>query len=131
MIFDHVQKIRYGRKRMRIYDFGWISAPKGWSESVMRLQMHATDPDLLEPRLGSVQSKGCIRIPATLNSLIDHYGILDGAYEREIANGKDFWVLPQDRAPTPWSGRYLVVVDTGRNERQSWSPSPIPLPNSK
>jgi len=41
---------------------------KGWGlggESRMRLQMHATDPDLPEQRLGTAQSKGCIRIPAT------------------------------------------------------------------
>lgn len=48
----------------------------------MRLQMHATDPDLLERRLGSAQSKGCIRIPASLNRLIDCYGVLDAEYKR-------------------------------------------------
>ena len=118
----------YGRKGMRVYDFGWISAPKGWGdgdESTMRLQMHATDPDLLEPRLGSIQSKGCIRIPATLNTFIDHYGILDREYERAIETGNTFWVLRPDREPTAWSGQYVVVVDSERAERQSWSPSPF------
>lgn len=119
----------YGLKGMRVYDFGWINAPRGWGdghESVMRLQLHSTDPDILEPRLGSIQSKGCIRIPATLNTFIDHYGILDKEYEREMANGRTFWVLSPDREPTPWSGRYLVVVDSMRQERPSWSPSPLP-----
>jgi hypothetical protein len=119
----------YGRKGMRIYDFGWLNAPKGWgdgAQSVMRLQMHATDPDLLERRLGSAQSKGCIRVPATFNTFIDHYGILDAEYERAIAAGKKFFVLTSTREPTPWSGQYLVVVDSTRQNRPSWSPSPLP-----
>jgi hypothetical protein len=104
-------------------------ASKGWgngNESIMRLQLHTADPDLLEPRLGSVQSRGCIRVPATLNTFIDHYGILDGEYERAIATGKTFWVLPPEREPTLWSGQYLVIVDSGRHERPPWSPSPLP-----
>jgi hypothetical protein len=117
----------YGTKGMRIYDFGWLKAPKGWGdrhESIMRLQLHATDPNFLEPRLGSAQSKGCIRIPATLNTFIDHYGILDADYDRAIAEGRTLWVLESSREPTPWSGRYLVVVDTKRDQRPSWSPLP-------
>jgi hypothetical protein len=37
----------YGARGMRIFDFGWIRAERGWGdggESPMRLQMHATDP---------------------------------------------------------------------------------------
>jgi hypothetical protein len=70
----------YGEKGMRVFDFGWQLADRAWDDhpaSAMRLQMHATDPVYLEPRLGTVQSKGCIRIPATLNAFIDHYGLLD------------------------------------------------------
>lgn len=117
----------YGRKGMRVYDFGWVKAPKGWGDgrqSVMRLQLHSTDPELLESRLGSIQSKGCIRIPASLNSLIDRYGILDAAYERAMEAGQSFWVLPPDREATPWSGEFLVVVDTERDKRPAWSPAP-------
>jgi hypothetical protein len=117
----------YGRKGMRVYDFGWVTAPRGWGDghqSVMRLQMHSTDPELLEPRLGSIQSKGCIRISASLNRFIDHFGILDAEYERAIAAGETFWVLPADREATPWSGKFLVVVDTQRERRPTWSPKP-------
>lgn len=117
----------YGRKGMRIYDFGWVNTPKGWGdrrESVMRLQLHSTDPDLLEPRLGSAQSKGCIRIPTSLNLFIDRYGILDAQYERAMAEGRSFWVLSPQREPTPWPGEYLVVVDTARQKRPAWSPAP-------
>lgn len=87
----------------------------------MRLQMHATDARFLEPRLGTRQSKGCIRIPATLNRFIDHYGILDADYEAALAAGHHFWVLPADREPTPWSGRYLVVTETPRATRPDWA----------
>jgi hypothetical protein len=106
----------YGARGMRVYDFGWVTARRGWApgEQEMRLQMHATDPDRLEPRLGHRDSKGCIRIPATLNTLIDRYGVLDAAYEEAMAAGREFWVLRPDRRPTPWSGRYLVIVDTSR-----------------
>ncbi|HTO44000.1 MAG TPA: L,D-transpeptidase [Burkholderiales bacterium] len=105
----------YGVKGMRVYDFGWQRAPRGWGghgESMMRLQMHATDPDMLESRLGTRQSKGCIRIPATLDVFIDRYGLLDADYEQAAAQGKHLWVLRPDRQPTPWSGRYLVIVDS-------------------
>jgi hypothetical protein len=114
----------YGRKGMRVYDFGWQTAQKGWDgggESELRLQMHATDPDLLEQKLGTPQSKGCIRIPATMNAFIDHYGILDGDYEKAVAEGMTFWVFSKTREATPWSGRFLVVVDTGRTKRPAWS----------
>ena len=117
----------YGRKGARVYDFGWVPAAKGWGDHAviaMRLQMHATDPDRLEQRLGSAQSKGCIRIPASLNAFIDHFGVLDQDYDRAIEEGRRFWVLRDDRAPTPWSGRILVVVDSEWERRPDWSPAP-------
>jgi len=115
----------YGVKGMRVYDFGWQKALRGWGgdgESPMRLQMHATDPDMLEPRVGTPQSKGCIRIPAALNAFIDRYGLLDADYERAAAQGKHLWVLRPDRQPTPWSGRYLVIVDSARSGHPAWAP---------
>ena len=115
----------YGEKGMRIYDFGWQQVPRGWGDgavSEMRLQMHATDPDLLEPRLGSTQSKGCIRIPASLNRLIDHYGVLDADYERAQREGSKLWVFDSQPNPVPFPGRYLVVIDTERADRPQWSP---------
>jgi hypothetical protein len=109
----------YGRKGTRVYDFGWVTASKGWGDRrpmAMRLQMHATDPDRLEQRLGTAQSKGCIRIPASLNSFIDRFAVLDEDYEAKMAEGRHFWVLRGDRSPTPWSGRYVVVVDSRQAE---------------
>jgi hypothetical protein len=118
----------YGLKGMRVYDFGWQRAPKGWGDGAvmeMRLQMHATDPDALEPRLGSAQSKGCVRIPGSLNRLLDHFGVLDAEYERAAREGHPQWVLDPARDPGVDSGRYLVVVDSAREERPPWSPAPV------
>lgn len=117
----------YGAKGMRVFDFGWQRVPKGWGDQAvidMRLQMHATDADLLEPRLGTAQSKGCVRIPATLNRLLDLHGVLDAAYEEVAALGRDLWVLEALRQPVPDAGRYLVIVDSGRTKRPAWSPLP-------
>ena len=119
----------YGAKGMRVYDFGWQQATRGWGkggESPMRLQMHSTDPDLLERQIGKPQSKGCIRIPGTLNVFIDKYGVLDADYEWAMLEGKSIWVLLPAREPTPWSGRYLVIVDSQRDRRPDWARSPVP-----
>lgn len=116
-----------GRKGMRVYDFGWEQGKRGWGrggQSQMRLMVHTTDPDYLEPYLGTIMSKGCIRIPATLNIFIDRYGLLDADYEQALAEGKKLWMIRKDRTPTPWSGRFLVIIDSGSMERPAWSPEP-------
>jgi len=120
----------YGRRGMRVFDFGWAQGERGWGSgglSQLRLQMHTTDPDYLEQHLGSAMSKGCIRIPETLITFIDRYGLLDTYYERALANGKKLWMIHPDRTPTPWSGRYLVIVDSGSTERPAWSPEPATI----
>jgi hypothetical protein len=117
----------YGIKGMRVFDLGWQNVPKGWGDGhviQMRLQVHATDPDALERRLGSAQSKGCVRIPASLNRLLDDYGVLDAEYERQVAAGEKLWVLKDDREPAADAGSYVVVVDSQRDARPQWSPTP-------
>jgi len=107
----------YGVRGMRVYDFGWVDAERGWGkggESEMRLQMHATDPARLESRLGRPASKGCVRIPAGLNRLIDRFGLLDADYLAAAGQGDVPWVLRPDRSPVASPGRYLVVVDSAR-----------------
>ena len=119
----------YGRQGMRVFDFGWVAAPKGWGDhgmSVMRLQVHATDPDVLEPQLGRPRSKGCVRIPASLDAFLDRYGMLDADYEQAIAAGQEFWQLPRAREITRWPGRYLVVIDSGRTRRPTWAARVLP-----
>lgn len=117
----------YGLRGMRVFDFGWVKAERGWGpggQSAMRLQMHATDPVTLEPRLGRAESKGCIRIPASLNAFVDRHGLLDLDYEAAQAAGRPQWILRPDRTPIPWPGRLLVVIDSQRTERPGWSPAP-------
>jgi hypothetical protein len=117
-----------GERGMRVFDFGWQQARRGWGDggmSPMRLVLHATDPEFLESRLGSVQSKGCIRVPATLNLLLDHYGLLDADYAKALAEGKSFWALPSEHITISGAGRYLIVVDSARSERPDWSPAPF------
>jgi hypothetical protein len=117
----------YGARGMRVFDFGWALAERGWGaggQSAMRLQMHATDPNALEPRLGRAESKGCIRIPATLNVFIDRHGLLDADYEQVLAKGESLWVVRTDRVPVPWPGRYLVIVDSRTTDRPQWAPLP-------
>jgi hypothetical protein len=115
----------YGAKGLRVFDLGWQEATRLWGAGgtgTMRLQMHATDPDRLEQRLGTVQSKGCIRIPASLNRLLDHYGVLDEDYLAAAADGKPNWVLPAHQAPVRDAGRYLIVVDSEAGARPAWAP---------
>lgn len=113
----------YGTKGMRVYDFGWASSERGWGkggQSIMRLQMHATDPGALEARLGQPGSKGCVRIPALLNQLIDHYGLIDADYEEDARRGTHLWLLRPDREPVPTPGRYMVVIDSGGKLKPAW-----------
>lgn len=109
----------YGVTGMRVYDFGWQLAPRGWGKggiSPMRLAMHATDPQRLEARLGHAASEGCIRIPNSLNHFLDHYGVIDGAYEEMHAEGKNQRVLLVDRDPLQWAGQYVLVIDSQDKE---------------
>jgi hypothetical protein len=113
-----------GEAGMRVFDFGWQRVPKSWGDHAviqMRLQMHATDPDLLEPRLGTIQSEGCVRIPSSLNRFLDHYGLLDAEYDELAEGGRRFKVLRPDREPVGDAGRYMVVVDSGRSTRPGWA----------
>jgi hypothetical protein len=117
----------YGLRGRRVFDFGWQTAERGWGQggtSQMRLQMHATDPTLLAPRLGQVASEGCIRIPGTLNAFIDKHGVLDAAYEAALADGQKLWIIQPGRPIVPWPGRYMVIVDSQTTERPAWSPIP-------
>jgi len=117
----------YGLRGRRVFDFGWQVAERGWGEggtSKMRLQMHATDPRLLEHRLGRVASEGCIRIPAMLNVFLDGHGVLDADYEQALAEGQVLWLLKPGRQLFPWPGRYLVIIDTQAVDRPPWSPLP-------
>lgn len=102
---------------MRVWDFGWQWAIKGWRPDGeggdIRLQMHATDPDGLEQRLGRPASEGCVRVSSAMNRFLDHHGVLDRdvehAAETDIAYRQ---MLGPAHTPTPLAGRLLIVVDS-------------------
>ena len=110
-----------GAKGMRVWDFGWQVAMKGWAVSPgkpdrtpIRLMMHATDPARLEGRIGRPASQGCIRIPSAMNRFLDRHGVLDSEYERLATTDIRFRsLLLPGREPTPLAGNTLVVVDSG------------------
>ena len=109
-----------GAKGMRVWDFGWQVATKGWDAgpgkpdtTPIRLMMHATDPDKLEQRIGHPASQGCIRIPSAMNRFLDNHGVLDAEYEQAAVTDIRFRaLLPAGRTPSPLAGNTLVVVDS-------------------
>ena len=111
---NHVRGL--GLKGMRVWDFGWQRAAKGWGtgeEGDIRLLLHATDPNNLERRLGRAASKGCVRIPDAMNRFLDRHGILDAEYERAAKDDPGFAaLLLPNRAPTPLAGNALVIIDS-------------------
>lgn len=107
----------YGVRGMRIWDLGWQIGTKGWRKDgetgEIRMQMHATDPDVLEPRMGTPASQGCIRIPAALNRFIDKYGVIDADYEAAAKTDRRYGgVLRNDRTPSSLAGRAIIVFDS-------------------
>ncbi|MCX8133521.1 MAG: hypothetical protein N3D18_06080 [Roseococcus sp.] len=107
-----------GARGMRVWDFGWLTAEKGWREDgetgEIRFLLHATDPDLLEPRLGRPASQGCVRIPSGVNRFLDLEGVLDVDHERAARAGDARFaaLLHPARTPSPLAGRALIVVDS-------------------
>jgi hypothetical protein len=111
-----------GARGMRVWDFGWLTAEKGWREdgetALIRFLLHATDPDLLEPRLGRPASQGCVRIPSGVNRFLDLQGVLDADHERAARAGDARFaaLLHPERTPSPFAGRALIVLDSGAPE---------------
>jgi lipoprotein-anchoring transpeptidase ErfK/SrfK len=98
-----------GSAGMRVFDFGWQGSNAGWGNhfpAKIRLQMHATDPDLLEQRLGKQASKGCVRVHHDVNRFIDENGVLDKNYD----GGS--WVLSKKKLANPYDGRFMLVLDS-------------------
>jgi lipoprotein-anchoring transpeptidase ErfK/SrfK len=107
-----------GLAGMRVWDFGWQWALKGWHSDGaggdIRLQMHATDPTYLEARLGHPASEGCVRVSSSMNRFLDRHGVLDADYQRAaIGDIRYRALLAPDRLPSPLAGRLLIVVDSG------------------
>jgi hypothetical protein len=112
---NHIRGL--GLKGMRVWDFGWQWARKGWlangESGQIRLLMHSTDPTYLAHRIGRPASEGCIRVPADMNKFIDRHGVLDVDYQQAAIDDIAFRaILPRNAKPTPLAGDTLVVVDS-------------------
>ena len=112
---NHIRGL--GLRGMRVWDFGWQWARKGWlangERGQIRLLMHSTDPTYLAHRIGRPASEGCIRVPADMNKFIDRHGVLDVDYQQAAVDDVAFRaILPRDAKPTALSGDTLVVVDS-------------------
>lgn len=100
-----------GVKGSRVYDFGWVESVAGWNPGIqgkIRMQMHSTDPDTLESKLGTPASKGCIRVQGKINEIIDQFGVLDQDYEENRAT---HWIFSKNKNKTPYSGKFVIVYD--------------------
>src|SRR4051812_49793600 len=97
---------------MRVWDFGWQTADRGWGRDrapgQIRLLVHATDPDRLEARLGSRASKGCVRVPAPVNIFLDRHGVLDADYERVATEDRRVPALFRPDRPPPFFCGHLL-----------------------
>ena len=112
---NHIRGL--GVKGMRIWDFGWQWADKGWlhtgERGQIRLLMHATDPAYLARRIGRPASEGCVRVPADMNRFMDHHGVLDTDYLQVAPSVAAYRaILPDNADPTPLAGDTLVVIDS-------------------
>jgi hypothetical protein len=117
---NHIRGL--GLKGMRVWDFGWRPAERGWKSADdlvdIRLLMHATDPDYLEQRLGSPASQGCVRVPAAMNRFLDVHGVLDADYELAARDNLRFRsILRLEREPSPLAGNAMIVVDSSQGGR--------------
>ncbi len=114
-----------GAKGSRVWDFGFQQGLRQFSQGVypsqMRLLMHATDPDFGEPRLGSPDSKGCVRISAQFNRFLDVHAVLDRHYEEQARRDPSRWLLRADRTPVSRPGSLLIIGDTS---------SPLGIPDT-
>jgi hypothetical protein len=111
---NHIRGL--GVKGMRVWDFGWHTTDD-WrtpgATMAVRVEMHATDPAVLEERIGHADSEGCIRLPDALNRFLDRHGIIDAAIERlGETDGGYRALLSRTLDPTPIAGEAVIVVDS-------------------
>ena len=78
----------------------------------IRLQAHATDPDILEPLLGQRASKGCVRMSGSLNSFLERHSFLQS--ENVAGKGLKDYDLKIEKFPAK-TLRLLAVVDSSLN----------------
>jgi hypothetical protein len=115
-----------GVKGMRVWDFGWQTTDDWRTPGAtmeVRVEMHATDPDVLEERIGRADSEGCIRLPDALNRFLDRHGIIDAAIERlGESDGGYRALLSRELDPTPLAGDAVIVVDSSEPWARPYPP---------
>jgi hypothetical protein len=115
---NHIRGV--GIKGMRVYDFGWQTT-EDWrtpgATTQIRLEMHATDPTTLEPRMGRPDSEGCVRVPSTVNRFIDRHGVIDAQYIAAADAGEHRFqaILSRQLQRTILAGDTLIVFDQPMN----------------
>ncbi len=111
---NHIRGV--GTQGMRVWDFGWQTTDDWRSRTALmavRMEMHATDPAVLEPRLGRWDSEGCIRIPTRFNKFLDQSGLIDVKLREAARDDRRFAaLLPRNVRASPLAGHILVVVDS-------------------
>ena len=97
----------------RVYDFGTQRARIAGSAGYGALQLQARAAvGRSRALLGTAQSDGRVLLPPSLVAFLDGHGVLDG--QRSEARS------PQGE-PVPFAGRYLVVIDSERDEKPDWA----------
>jgi hypothetical protein len=123
---NHIRGL--GVKGMRVWDFGWQRTDDWRTPGAtieVRVAMHATDPAVLAPRLGTADSEGCIRIPAAMNRFLDRHGIIDADIERLARKDAGYRaLLSPELQPTPLAGDAVIVVDSSEPWAKPYPPDP-------
>ncbi|HET8746293.1 MAG TPA: hypothetical protein VFM98_11860 [Ramlibacter sp.] len=111
-VFAQAQ-VEYEDRRLisRVYDFGRQRTRTGRGFADLRLQARAAT-GRTGALLGRPQSDGCILLPPGLVAFLDQFGVLDAGHKAGVTPGGE---------ALPFAGRYLVVVDSERDERPDWA----------
>lgn len=121
---NHIRGL--GVKGMRVWDFGWQTTDDWRTPGAtmeVRVEMHATDPSVLEERLGRADSEGCIRLPDAINRFLDRHGIIDADIERLGETDAGYrGLLSPELQPTPLAGDAVIVVDSSEPWAKPYPP---------
>jgi hypothetical protein len=121
---NHIRGL--GVKGMRVWDFGWQTTDDWRTPGAtmeVRVEMHATDPNVLEERIGRADSEGCIRLPDALNRFLDRHAIIDAAIEQLGETDVGYRALLSPKLdPTPLAGDAVIVVDSSEPRAKPYPP---------
>jgi hypothetical protein len=112
-VFAQAQ-VEYARRlASRVYDFGVQRVRKAASGGFAPLRLQARAATGRTGKLlGTAQSDGSILLPPGLVAFLDQFAVLDAGRSNATTPGGE---------ALPFAGRYLVVVDSERDERPDWA----------